>query len=61
MQQYGSDKPDLRNPIVMSDATASFRGSGFKVFAEYDRGRPSGSGVGDPRAQRAAAVPSATG
>ena len=33
MQKYGSDKPDLRNPIEMSDATDTFRGSGFKIFA----------------------------
>ncbi|MEC9249676.1 MAG: aspartate--tRNA ligase, partial [Pseudomonadota bacterium] len=33
MQWYGSDKPDLRNPIKMSDASETFRGSGFKVFA----------------------------
>jgi len=33
MQWYGSDKPDLRNPIKMSDASDTFRGSGFKVFA----------------------------
>ncbi len=31
--RYGTDKPDLRNPIVMADATAVFRGSGFKAFA----------------------------
>jgi aspartyl-tRNA synthetase len=31
--KYGSDKPDLRNPIVMQDVTERFRGSGFKVFA----------------------------
>jgi aspartyl-tRNA synthetase len=31
--KYGTDKPDLRNPIVMSDVTGHFRGSGFKVFA----------------------------
>src|SRR5262245_59308883 len=30
---YGTDKPDLRNPIKMADVTASFRASGFKVFA----------------------------
>jgi len=34
MQRYGSDKPDLRNPIVMSDVTSDFRGSGFRVFAD---------------------------
>ena len=33
MRKYGSDKPDLRNPIVMQDASEHFRGSGFKVFA----------------------------
>jgi len=30
---YGSDKPDLRNPIRMSAVTDVFRGTGFKVFA----------------------------
>ena len=30
---YASDKPDLRNPIVMHDMTEHFRGSGFRVFA----------------------------
>jgi aspartyl-tRNA synthetase len=33
MQKYGSDKPDLRNPLVMQDVSEHFRGSGFKVFA----------------------------
>ncbi|MGH7125110.1 MAG: aspartate--tRNA ligase, partial [Stellaceae bacterium] len=33
MLKYGTDKPDLRNPIVMSDAGEVFRGSGFAVFA----------------------------
>ena len=33
MRKYGSDKPDLRNPIEMTDVSAHFRGSGFKVFA----------------------------
>jgi aspartyl-tRNA synthetase len=32
MRKYGTDKPDLRNPIEMQDATEHFRGSGFKVF-----------------------------
>ncbi len=31
--KYGTDKPDLRNPIVMQDVSEHFRGSGFKVFA----------------------------
>ncbi len=33
MAKYGSDKPDLRNPIEMTDVSETFRGSGFKVFA----------------------------
>jgi aspartyl-tRNA synthetase len=33
MRRYGSDKPDLRNPLVMQDVTEHFRDSGFKVFA----------------------------
>jgi aspartyl-tRNA synthetase len=33
MTKYGTDKPDLRNPIEMQDVTEHFRGSGFKVFA----------------------------
>jgi aspartyl-tRNA synthetase len=33
MGAYGTDKPDLRNPIRMQDVTEHFRGSAFKVFA----------------------------
>jgi aspartyl-tRNA synthetase len=33
IRKYGSDKPDLRNPLVMQDVSEHFRGSGFKVFA----------------------------
>ena len=33
MRKYGSDKPDLRNPIEMQNVTDAFRDSGFKVFA----------------------------
>jgi aspartyl-tRNA synthetase len=33
LPKYGTDKPDLRNPIEMADVTGHFRGSGFKVFA----------------------------
>ena len=33
MRKYGSDKPDLRNPIEMQDVTEHFRNSGFKIFA----------------------------
>ena len=30
---YGTDKPDLRNPLKMQNVTEAFRGSGFKIFA----------------------------
>ena len=33
MAKYGSDKPDLRNPIEMRDVTEIFTGSNFKVFS----------------------------
>ncbi len=32
--KYGSDKPDLRNPLIISDVTDAFRGSGFGIFAK---------------------------
>src|SRR5499427_9281056 len=32
MLRYGSDKPDLRNPILISDVSEVFRGSGFGLF-----------------------------
>ncbi|WP_455477616.1 aspartate--tRNA ligase [Bartonella sp. B41] len=34
MRKYGSDKPDLRNPIVMEDVSLHFYNSGFKIFAQ---------------------------
>lgn len=33
MLKYGCDKPDLRNPIEISDVTEIFRGSDFGIFA----------------------------
>ena len=33
IRTYGSDKPDLRNPLKMQAVTEHFAGSGFKVFA----------------------------
>ena len=39
MLKYGIDKPDLRNPILISDATEIFRGSEFSIFAkQIDQG-----------------------
>ncbi len=33
LRKYGTDKPDLRNPIEMADVSEAFSGSGFKIFA----------------------------
>ena len=33
MMKYGTDKPDLRNPIIIHDVTDIFRGSDFGIFA----------------------------
>jgi aspartyl-tRNA synthetase len=33
MLKYGTDKPDLRNPIEMQVVSEHFAGSGFKIFA----------------------------
>jgi aspartyl-tRNA synthetase len=52
MRKYGTDKPDLRNPIEMQDVSDVFRGSGFKVFARILEA--------DPKAQ-IWAVPAPTG
>ena len=32
---YGTDKPDLRNPLIIKDVTDCFANSGFKIF-EYN-------------------------
>ena len=32
MLKYGSDKPDLRNPLIISDVTSHFEQSGFGLF-----------------------------
>ena len=36
--KYGSDKPDLRNPLVIADVTEAFRNSGFGLFAKIVAG-----------------------
>lgn len=33
MEKYGIDKPDLRNPLIIQDATEIFKDSDFKAFA----------------------------
>ena len=34
MARYGTDKPDLRNPLLIADVGPVFAGSGFALFAE---------------------------
>ena len=36
--KYGSDKPDLRNPIIIRDVTEAFCGSSFGLFAKIVEG-----------------------
>jgi len=38
MLRYGSDKPDLRNPLEITDVTEHFVGSGFGLFARIVEG-----------------------
>jgi len=39
MDTFGTDKPDLRNPLVLSDYTDIFKDSGFKIFRnQIDKG-----------------------
>ncbi len=40
LRKYGSDKPDLRNPIEMQAVTEHFAGSGFKIFARMIENDP---------------------
>ena len=35
ISKYGSDKPDLRNPLVLQDVSDHFRGGGFGLFARF--------------------------
>ena len=50
--KYGSDKPDLRNPIVMADVTEHFPRVGLQGVCRHDREGPQGARVGDPGAGR---------
>ena len=52
LRKYGTDKPDLRNPIEMQDVSEIFRGSGFKVFARILEADAKNAGLGDPGAGR---------
>ena len=55
MLEYGSDKPDLRNPLRIVDVTEHFAGSGFGLFARIAaaggvvRAIPAPGAAGRPR------------
>ncbi len=39
MDSYGTDKPDLRNPLIIMDYTQVFKDSNFKIFSnQIDKG-----------------------
>jgi aspartyl-tRNA synthetase len=55
MLKYGSDKPDLRNPILIADVSEAYRNSGFGIFAKgvaagsVVRAIPAPGGAAKPR------------
>ncbi len=48
---YGTDKPDLRNPIKMQAVTEHFAGVGLQGLRRHDRRRPESRSVGHPGAE----------
>jgi aspartyl-tRNA synthetase len=50
MLRYGNDKPDLRNPLLISDVTGHFRGAGFGLFAKIIEGGGIVRAIPAPRA-----------
>ena len=52
IQKYGSDKPDLRNPIEMAGRDRALPRLGLQGVRGDDREGPQGARVGDPRARR---------
>jgi len=50
MLDYGSDKPDLRNPLRITDVTEHFAGSGFGLFARIAAGGGVVRAIPAPRA-----------
>ena len=55
LRVYGTDKPDLRNPLRIADVTAAFAGGGFGLFARVAaeggvvRAIPAPGAAGRPR------------
>ncbi|MEQ8594246.1 MAG: aspartate--tRNA ligase [Parvibaculum sp.] len=57
IRKYGSDKPDLRNPIEIQPVTEHFAGSGFKVFANQIKTDPKVEVWAIPAKNKAGAEP----
>ncbi len=57
IRKYGSDKPDLRNPIEIQAVTEHFAGSGFKVFANQIEADPKVEVWAVPAKNKAGAEP----
>ena len=61
MAKYGTDKPDLRNPIRIADVTDVFQDSGFSAFARaIAAGRAARAPAASPPRRAAPAARSAT-
>lgn len=51
MLKYGSDKPDLRNPLLISDVSEVFKDSDFSVFAKIVANGGVVRGIGVPNTE----------
>ncbi len=51
MRKYGTDKPDLRNPIEDAERHRGVPRLGLQDFRRHDRRRSQGRGLGDPGAE----------
>lgn len=51
MLKYGSDKPDLRNPLLIADVSEIFKDSGFSVFAKIVAGGGVVRAIGVPNTE----------
>lgn len=51
MLKYGTDKPDLRNPLLIADVSEAFRDSGFSIFAKIVASGGVVRGIGVPNTE----------
>ena len=60
MLKYGSDKPDLRNPLIIADVSRGVRARGRELQGVQGQDRARHSGAGRGRRSRAASSTSST-